>query len=68
MGVLRGGPGKSQSEVALYNQTNGLHSPWSVYTLRTFACRSSTDPVVWWVRPCQSVFLLINIIFLLFLI
>jgi hypothetical protein len=38
--------GGSQSEVALYNQTNGLHSPWSVYTLRTFTCQLSTDPVI----------------------
>jgi hypothetical protein len=46
MGVLRDGPGNSQSEVALHNQTNELRSinrlargaPWSVYVLRIFAC------------------------------
>jgi hypothetical protein len=47
MGVLRGGPGNSQSEVALHNQTvvvtygdpyaRGTHR--SVYALRIFACR-----------------------------
>jgi hypothetical protein len=47
MGVLRGGPDNSQSEVALHNQTvvvtygdpyaRGTHR--SVYALRIFACR-----------------------------
>jgi hypothetical protein len=45
MGVLRGGPDNSQSEIALHNQTvvftygdpyaRGTH--WSVYALRIFA-------------------------------
>jgi hypothetical protein len=47
MGVLRGGPGNSQSEVVLHNQTVVVTygDPWargthrSVYVLRIFACR-----------------------------
>jgi hypothetical protein len=74
MGVLRGGPDNSQSEVALHNHTNGLRSvnrlareaPWSVYALRIFACRIIH-------RPCHlagsavSECFFINIIYLLFL-
>jgi hypothetical protein len=33
----------------------------------SLSVRLSTDPVIWWVRLCQSVFFFINIIFLLFL-
>jgi hypothetical protein len=48
----------SQSEVALYNQISRLCSvnrlarrvPCSVYTLRTFVCRSFIDLVIWRVR------------------
>jgi hypothetical protein len=29
--------------------------PWSEYMLRTFICRSFTDPVTWWVWQCHSV-------------
>jgi hypothetical protein len=62
-----------QFEVALYNHTNGLRSvnrltrgaPWSECTLLTFACQLFTNLVIWQVRLCQCVLLLINIILLL---
>jgi hypothetical protein len=66
--VLRGGPGDLSLRLSCITRPTSYISPWSVYTLRTFACRLSTDPVIWRVRPCHSVFLLINIIFLIFLI
>jgi hypothetical protein len=58
--------GLYQSEVVLYNQTNGLRSinrlaheaPWSVYTLRTSVCQLSTNLIIWRVRPCQSILFL----------
>jgi hypothetical protein len=74
MGVMRGRPGNSQSEVALHNQTSGLRSvnrlahgvPWSVYALCIFACRIIHRPrhlVGSTVTEC----FFINIIFLLLL-
>jgi hypothetical protein len=56
--VLRGGPGDLSLRLSCITRPTGYISPWSVYTLRTFTCRLSTDPVIWRVRPCQSVFLL----------
>jgi hypothetical protein len=75
MGVLRGEPDNSQSEIALYNQTNGLRSvnrlargaPWSVYALRIFACRIIHRPLHLAGSAVLESFLLIKIICLLFL-
>jgi hypothetical protein len=75
MGVLRGEPGNSQSEIALYNQTNGLRSvnwlahgaPWSVYALRIFVCRIIHRPLHLANLAVLESFLLIKIICLLFL-
>jgi hypothetical protein len=76
MGVLRGGPDNSQSELHcitrplwLRTVTHRLMGPTGLYMYyASFPVGLSIDPVIWRVRLCQSVFLLINIIFLLFLI
>jgi hypothetical protein len=75
MGVMRGGPGNSQFEIAFHNQTNGLRSvnwlargaPWSVYALRIFVCRIIHRPHHFAGSAVSKCFLLINIIYLLFL-
>jgi hypothetical protein len=76
MGVLRGGPGNSQYELLCITKPLWLrtvtHRPVGPTGLYMY-CASlsvglSTDPVIWRVRLCRSVFILINTIFLLFLI
>jgi hypothetical protein len=74
MGVLRGGPDNSQSELPcitrplwLRTVTHRLVGPTSLYMYcASLPVGLSTNPVIWRVRQCHSVFLLINIIFLLF--
>jgi hypothetical protein len=64
MGVLRGGPGNSQSELPCITRPLWLrtvtHRPMGPTGLYMY-CASlpaglSTDPVIWRVRLCQSVF------------
>jgi hypothetical protein len=63
MGVLRGGPGNSQSELScitrplwLRTVTHRLVGPTDLYMYcASLPAGLSTDPVIWWVRLCQSV-------------
>jgi hypothetical protein len=70
MGVLRGGPGNSQSELPCITRPLWLrtviHRPVGPTSLYMY-CASLldglfTDPVIWRVRLCQSVFLGYNVL------
>jgi hypothetical protein len=75
MRVLRGGPGSSHSELLcitrllwLRTVTHKHMGPTGLYMhCASLPVGLSTDPVIWRVRMCQSVFFLINIIFLIIL-
>jgi hypothetical protein len=75
MGVLRGRPGNSQSELPCITRPLWLrtvtHRPVGPTGLYMY-CASvpvglSTDPVIWRVRLCQSIFLLILLYFIIIL-
>jgi hypothetical protein len=74
MRVLRGGPGNCQSELPCITRPLWLrtvtHRPVGPTGLNMYcaplSAGLSTDPVIWRVRLCRSIFILINTIFLLF--